>query len=116
MYIAKYIIGNTEYNRMHINNCEKDMRGMNSVCRIISYKYAYNWRRFKDRSKNLLLIMNNLTDDVVNTNITKQDVFYNKVKQIFCIGNDLDMIYSMKIYKIRYQRKVCKLKRIRCAQ
>ena len=119
MYVATYKIKSSGkiQRKIHIGNHEESMRnGGNPYSELISYIKDNSWKRFKVRDKKILIVKKDNGNILHMESFAKgmfirDDIFYNKPRQIFCIGNDINTARSMKEYTLRYGRIKCQLKK-----
>lgn len=117
MYVVTYKIkssGKIE-RKLHIGDHSESMK-KSAWQKLISHIKDDNWKRLKIKNKKIVLVKNYDGNILHMKSFAKDifvhdDIFYNKSKQIFCIGNDMSKALSMKEYTLRYGRIKCQLKK-----
>ena len=120
MYVVTYILkssGNIQ-KKLHIGNHEESMRNnSSSYSQIVSYEKNNDWKRIKIRNNMCgIVVLNRFTNEIVFNSFQgfvflPSDIFFNKVEQLFCIGNDINKAYNMKKYMWRLVKIGCRLKK-----
>lgn len=119
MWVAVYKLKSTGkiQRRIHIGNHKKNMERPENYAHLISYEENNNWKRFKLKNRTIVAVnrFNNKILDIKgisnSVGFLRDDIFYNKVEQLFCFGNDINKALSMKKYTLKYARISCQLKR-----